>query len=126
MGLKWNVESDLLEISRGAKNEIPSVVTQRALLSHVSAVFDSLGLFAPYAMRVRIFLQTVWMQTGQEWDEPLQHEDVVIFDAWAEELKIVKEFFVQRQYFANCCPNYEKHVIADASLETMCMTLKPK
>ena len=36
--LEWNVESNSLEISRGPQKENPSVVTQKAVLSHMSAV----------------------------------------------------------------------------------------
>ena len=54
LGLKWILQSDSLEISRGPQKEIPSVVTQKAELSHVTAFFDSLCLFGPYTMRMRI------------------------------------------------------------------------
>ena len=79
---------------------------KRAALSHVSAVFDPLSLLAPFTMRMRILLKTVWKQTGQEFDKALQDGDVVVFDAWAEELKLVKEIHLQCQYFANSCLNY--------------------
>ena len=36
LGLKWLVEDDVLEVSRGPQKEIPDLVTQRAVLSHGS------------------------------------------------------------------------------------------
>ena len=47
LGLQWNVESDSLEICRGTEKEVPAKITQRIVLSHVSSVFDPLGLFPP-------------------------------------------------------------------------------
>ena len=99
LGLKWNVESDTLEVSRGPQKPLPVTVTQRAVLSHVSSVFDPLGLFAPFTMRMRMLLKTVWKQIGQDWDRPLAAEEIKIFDEWAEELKVIKEFTIQRRYF---------------------------
>ena len=68
---------------------------------------------------MRVLLKTFWKLSGQEWDKPLQDEDVVFFDEWAEELKLVKEISVQRQNFDSSCSNYELHVFSDASLEAI-------
>ena len=43
LGLQWNVDADNLEVCRGMQKEIPVKITQKALVSHVSAVFDPLG-----------------------------------------------------------------------------------
>ena len=43
-------------------------MTQRTILSFVSSVFDPLGLLAPFTMRVRILLKSIWIQYGQRWD----------------------------------------------------------
>ena len=60
LGLKWNVESDTLEVSRGPQKRFPITVTQRAVLSLVSSVFDPLGLFAPFTIKMRMLPKTVW------------------------------------------------------------------
>ena len=107
---------------RGPQKEIPSVVTQRAVLSHLSAVFDALGLFALSTRQFGSKKRHKWDKQLQDYVVVLQtNEDLVVFDAWAEELKQVKKFSLQRQYFANSCSNHELHVLSDASLETMCM-----
>ena len=64
LGIKWNVHDDTLEVSRGPQKEVPNVVTPRAVLSHVTAVFDPLGLLAPYTMRMRILLKLKWKENG--------------------------------------------------------------
>ena len=67
--LKWNVDGDTLDVSRGPQKILREMVTQRAVLSHVSSVFDPLGLFAPFTMSMRILLKNIWKCNGQEWDK---------------------------------------------------------
>ena len=45
------------------------------MLSFVASVFDPLGLFAPFTMRMRILLKTVWAKSGQQWDDKIEVED---------------------------------------------------
>ena len=52
LGMEWNVDADNLEVCRGMQMEIPVKITQRAVLSHVSAVFDPLGLVSPFTIRM--------------------------------------------------------------------------
>ena len=47
LGLQWNNDADNLEICRGTQKQIPVKITQRAVLSDVSAVFDPLGIVSP-------------------------------------------------------------------------------
>ena len=44
LGLNWNVDSDILVVCRGIDQEIPAKITQRVVLSFVSAVFDPIGI----------------------------------------------------------------------------------
>ena len=64
LGLQWNVESDSLEICRGTGKEVPAMITQRIVLSHVSSVFDPLGLFSPFTVRMRLLLKRNWKKMG--------------------------------------------------------------
>ena len=64
LGLQGIVESDSLEISRGTGKEVPAKVTQRIVLSHVSSVFDPLGLFSPFTVRMRLLLKGNWKKHG--------------------------------------------------------------
>ena len=47
LGLQWKVEAANLENCRGIQKVIPVKITQRAVLSHVSAVFFPLGIVSP-------------------------------------------------------------------------------
>ena len=52
LGLRWNVESDSLEMCRSTEKEVPAKITQRIVLSHASSVFDPLGLFSPFTVKM--------------------------------------------------------------------------
>ena len=67
--MKWDVDSDSLEVSRGTDKEIPLKISRRVVLLFVASVFDPLGIFAPFTMRMRILLKTIWAKSGQNWDE---------------------------------------------------------
>ena len=75
MGMQWIVENDTLEVCRGADKEVPNKITQRAVLSFAASVFDPLALFAPFTMRMRILLKTLWAKSGQQWDHKIEVED---------------------------------------------------
>ena len=47
LGLIWNVETDSLIVCRGTEQEVPAKITQRIVLSFVSAVSDPLGICSP-------------------------------------------------------------------------------
>ena len=74
LGLQWNVESDSLEICRGTGKEVPAKITQRIVLSHVSSVFDPLGLFSPFTVRMRLLLKGIWKKHGQSCYEDFSPE----------------------------------------------------
>ena len=59
LGLQWNVDADNLEVCRGMQKKIPEKITQRAVLSHVSAVFDLLGIVSPFTIRMRLLLKSI-------------------------------------------------------------------
>ena len=68
LGLNWNVDSDSLVVCRGIDQEVPTKVTQRIVLSFVSAVFDPIEICSPFAIRIRFLLQSIWATIGQAWD----------------------------------------------------------
>ena len=121
LGLQWDVESDSLEICRGTGKEVPVKITQRIVLSHVSSVFDPLGLFSPFTVRMRLFLKGIWKKHGQSWDEQVSPEDEIAFKDWASELNHVNEMAIKRKYLSKNAEVVDLHIFADASLEAMCM-----
>ena len=83
LGLQWNVDADNLEVCRGMQKEIPVKITQRAVLSHVSAVFDPQGIVSPFTIRMRLLLKSIWKENGQSWDKELNEGNRHEFKKWA-------------------------------------------
>ena len=94
-------------------------MTQRTILSFVSSVFDPLGLLAPFTMRMRILLKSIWIQYGQRWDESVSNEERACFLAWATELTSMRQVKLNRHYFMSLPGHMELHIFSDASLEAM-------
>ena len=121
LGLPWNVDADNLEVCRGMQKEIPVKITQRAVLSHVSAVFDPLGIVSPFAIRLRLLLKSIWKENGQSRDKELNEENRHEFKKWASEMIHKNQMALKRTYFESGVNNVDLHIFSDASLEAMCM-----
>ena len=119
--LQWNVDADNLEVCRGMQKEIPVKVTQRAVLSYVSAVFDPLGIVTPFTIRMRLLLKSIWKENGQSWNKELNEEDRHEFKKWASEMIHVNKMALKRTYFESSVNKVDLHIFSDASLEAMCM-----
>ena len=111
----------MLEVCRGADKEVPTIVTQRAVLSFVASVFDPLGVFAPLTMRMRTLLKTIWGKTGQQWDQEIKEEERNLFLMWTDELNDLKNSPLRRKSFSNEHDKIDLHIFLDASLESMCI-----
>ena len=75
LGLEWKIDRDCLQVCRGPNKECPSEISQRLVLSFVFSLFDPMGIFAPFTMRMRMLLKSIWIHHGQSWDERLNEED---------------------------------------------------
>ena len=51
LGLKWNHSTDTLVVSRGTKPDVKPNVTQKVVLSLVSAVYDPIALVTLYTVK---------------------------------------------------------------------------
>ena len=69
LGIEWNVDNDILDFCRGSDKDVSHKVTQRNMFPFVASMFDPLRLFAPFTMRFRVPMQTVWVKSGQQWLE---------------------------------------------------------
>ena len=121
LGLQWNVDADNLEVCRGMQKEIPVKITQRAVLSHVSAVFDPLGIVSPFTIRMRLLLKSIWKENGQSWDKELNEENRHAFEKWASEMIRVNQMVLKRTYFESGVNKVVLQIFSDASLEALCM-----
>ena len=89
-------------------------VTQRVVLSFVASVFDPLGLFAPFTMRMRILLKTIWAKCGQQWDDKIE-EDKHKFLDWVRELADLKNMPLKKRYFDKSHKKIDLHTFSVAS-----------
>ena len=88
---------------------------QRFVLSLVSAVYDPIGLVAPYTVTARLLLKDIWRLSGQQWDNNLPDDVSEKFLEWAAELPKLSEITIPRSYFRGTIENFELHVFLDSS-----------
>ena len=115
LGLKWNHNSDTLVVSRGTTPDTKQTVTQRVVLSLVSAVYDPIGLVAPYTVKARLLLKDIWRLSGQKWDDVLPDDIVTKFTDWSSELGSLSEIVIPRSYFPRNVERLELHMFGDSS-----------
>ena len=113
LGLKWNHNSDTLVVSRGTTPDTKQTVTQRVVLSLVSAVYDPIGLVAPYTVKARLLLKDIWRLSGQKWDDVLPDDIVTKFTDWSSELGSLSEIVIPRSYFPRNVERLELHVFSE-------------
>ena len=91
------------------------------MLSHVSAVFDPLGIVSHFTIRMRLLLKTIWKENGQSWDKKLTEENRHEFKKWASDMIHENKMALKRTYFESGVNKVDLHIFSDASLEAMCM-----
>ena len=117
-GLNWNVDTDHLIVCRGTEQEVPAKITQRIVLSFVSAVFNPLVHHSPYECGFNS------KASGQQWEKhgtKLSAEHSKLFSDWCSELRKIRTMSISRLYFGNGCTNLKLHIFTDASEEAMCI-----
>ena len=121
LGMQWNVNNDTLEVCRGADKEVPNKIIQRTVWSFAASVFDPLGLFAPFTMRMRVLLKTIWARSGQQWHDKIEVEEKQKHLEWVRELADLKNMPLKRRYFESSYRKIDSHIFSDTSLESMCI-----
>jgi len=92
LGVLWNLKDDSLKISVTPPDK---PLTKRGILSTMSSVFDPLGFIAPFTVRAKIIFQDE-VRKKRGWDEPLSEESIKNWTLWLEELRDMKEFYMDR------------------------------
>ena len=64
-GLNWTADRKNLIFCRGTVQEVPPKITQRIVLSFVSALFDPLEICSPFSVRMRFLLKSIWLKIEQ-------------------------------------------------------------
>ena len=115
LGMKWNHRFDTLFVSHETNPDLNRPVTQRVVLSLVSAVYDSIGVVAPYTITTRLLLKDVWRLSGQQWDNNLPEDICKNFLDWAEELPTLSTISIPRCFFQGNLETAELHIFGDSS-----------
>ena len=115
LGLKWSHRFDTLVVSHGTSPDLNRPVTQRVVLRLVLAVYDPIGLVAPYTVTARLLLKDIWRLSGQQWDNNLPEDISKKILDWAEELPTLNTITIPRCYFQGNIETAELHIFGDSS-----------
>ncbi|KAK3886574.1 hypothetical protein Pcinc_009223 [Petrolisthes cinctipes] len=92
LGLSWGIEFDTIKVS---VNESSRPLTKRGMLSTLSAIYDPLGMVAPYLLQGRIILQELCrLKLG--WDEEIPDDHQNRWKQWKLSLPDLHKVSVKR------------------------------
>ena len=93
------METGSLIVCRGTEQEVPAKITQRIVISFVSAVFETLGIRSPFTIRMRFLLESIWAAKGKAWDKELSAEHSILISDWCSELREIMTMSINRIFF---------------------------
>ena len=112
LGIHWNISGDnfffLCKI-------IDSTLTKQGVLSAVSTIFDPIGLLAPFILKVKQLIQSMWrLKIG--WDDKLPPLQAECWGKWLKSLFNINQVHVPRCYnnLNKGMLAYEVHIFFDA------------
>ena len=100
LGMIWNFETD--EFTFNLKelisycNSLP--VTKRSLLKWSAKIFDPLGFFTPFTIKLKNWFQELCLNKV-DWDEEMNDNERKLWDALISQLNTLSEIKIQRCYF---------------------------
>ncbi|GFQ99467.1 integrase catalytic domain-containing protein [Trichonephila clavata] len=102
LGIIWDNVNDNLSIDIKHFEKLSKLVkvTRRVILSACGMLFDPIGIMNPFAIRMKILLQTMW-ESGISWDECVPSDIKATFLEWTNEIEILKQFKTPRLYFSD-------------------------
>ncbi|GFQ86184.1 integrase catalytic domain-containing protein [Trichonephila clavata] len=102
LGIIWDNVNDNLSIDIKQFEKLSKLVkvTKRVILSACGMLFDPIGIMNPFAIRMKILLQTMW-ESGISWDECVPSDIKATFLEWTNEIEILKQFKTPRLYFSD-------------------------
>ena len=91
-------------------------VTKYDVLAATAKTYDSLGLFCPVIVRLKIFFQEL-CQCKRDWDDPLQEQHLTEWKKMVGEMKTLDPGSLQRWYLSDRgqCNSVIVHGFCDAS-----------
>ena len=73
-----------------------TVTTKRQVLTTIASFFDPLGYLTPTTVKMRLFLQNLWIQK-KGWDDQLENEDIETSQKIIAEMKELSTISVPRR-----------------------------
>ena len=113
LGIQWDIENDKLFFEFECRHDCHS---RREILSHVSTLFDPLGLVAPLLLPAKVLLQKL-CKIGLRWDDPISEEHLREWQRWIESMKRVHSLEIDRCIKKNVGKllKSQLHIFCDAS-----------
>ena len=65
-----------------------TILTKKTILSKVVTIFEPLGFFSPFIVRVKIILQELWSK-GLSWDDAINADVYSRISNWLVELEFL-------------------------------------
>lgn len=114
LGIRWNAHSDSFTFQNKFSDlRDEENLTKRALLSHISKIFDPLGWLSPLTIRAKLLFQKTWSDENISWDD-------IVSDAIKNEWMQIKFDFqnlnnIEIPRYLGSNNYYEIHGFCDAS-----------
>ena len=87
---------------------------QRKLLSLAASLFDPLGIFTPFSIRVLCILQSIVKQ-GSNWNNQIPREFQHDLQQWVDEYDRMPEISISRSLIPNPEAMLKLHIFCNAS-----------
>ena len=75
LGLQWDTITNQLIVNTKIFNNSMTATTKRQVLTTIASLFDPLRYLTPAIVKMRLFLQNLWIQ-GKGWGDHLKNEDI--------------------------------------------------
>ena len=124
LGIHWLPKADVMKMGFALEMS-KDPVTKRIVLSTLASIYDPLGVIGPVIMKARLIFQKLYLK-GKDWDDPLEEEDLKVWNKWVLELKEAKKIEFKRLVLPWETSNDLKmtmHTFCDASEKGYCTTV---
>lgn len=112
LGLSWDMSADTLSVCFPTMSQ--PILTKRQLASFICSIFDPLGFFAPFTVRLKLLLREVW-KLKIDWDDKMPPDILTSVEAMYKSIVNLSQYQVPR--WLGCSSNIKPKVdiFADAS-----------
>ena len=95
LGLQWDTITDQLMVNTKKFDNSMTATTKRQVLTTTTSLFNPLGYLTPAIVKMRLFLQNLWIQE-KRCDDQLQIEDIETWQKIMAEMKKLSTISVPR------------------------------